>query len=145
MATNEEILGRADVNDIEAILSITNTDVDEVIHAVKDNAEAIFTWDYEKGQRPALNKLYEKAKTSQWNGETDLDWSIDVDVEKLVQMNPAQERTDAIMAEAASRNLPFAKWDEKRWLDFRIESQNWTLSQFMHGEQGALLCTAKIV
>ena len=26
-----------------------------------------------------------------------------------------------------------------------IESQNWVLSQFMHGEQGALLCTAKIV
>ena len=57
--------------------------VDETIHAVKDNAEAIFTWDYEKGARPALNKLYEKAKHSQWNGETDLDWSIDVDQEQL--------------------------------------------------------------
>ena len=30
---------------------------------MKDNADAIFTWDYEKGARPALNKLYEKAKT----------------------------------------------------------------------------------
>ena len=28
---------------------------------------------------------------------------------------------------------------------FNVENQNWTLSQFMHGEQGALLCTAKIV
>ena len=28
-----------------------------------------------------LGKLYERAKTSQWNGSTDLDWSIDVDVE----------------------------------------------------------------
>jgi hypothetical protein len=26
-----------------------------------------------------------------------------------------------------------------------MEYQNWLLSQFMHGEQGALLCTAKIV
>jgi hypothetical protein len=26
-----------------------------------------------------------------------------------------------------------------------VQSQNWTLSQFMHGEQGALICTAKIV
>ncbi len=26
-----------------------------------------------------------------------------------------------------------------------MESQNWTLSQFLHGEQGALICTAKIV
>jgi hypothetical protein len=30
-------------------------------------------------------------------------------------------------------------------MQFGIEQQNWMLSQFMHGEQGALLCTAKIV
>ena len=72
MSTNEELIGRDDINDLEAILAVTNTDVDEVIHAVKDNADAIFTWDYEKGARPALNRLYEKAKVSMWNGETDL-------------------------------------------------------------------------
>ena len=33
----------------------------------------------------------------------------------------------------------------KEWIRFGIEQQNWMLSQFMHGEQGALLCTAKIV
>jgi hypothetical protein len=37
------------------------------------------------------------------------------------------------------------KWDEKQFMRFGIENQNWMLSQFMHGEQGALLCTAKIV
>ena len=37
------------------------------------------------------------------------------------------------------------KWDEKRFIEFGIQNQNWLLSQFMHGEQGALLCTAKIV
>src|SRR4249920_1220773 len=87
MTTNEELIGRADVNDLEAILSITNTEADEVIHSVKDNAAAIFTWDYEKGARPALNKLYEKAKTSQWNGETDLPWELDVDQEQVVAAN----------------------------------------------------------
>src|SRR3546814_8978361 len=40
---------------------------------------------------------------------------------------------------------PFEKWGEKEWLQVGVESQNWMLSQFMHGEQGALLCTAKIV
>ena len=58
MTTNEEMLGRADVNDLEAILSITSKDADEMVHAVKDNADALFTWNYEKGERPALNKLY---------------------------------------------------------------------------------------
>ena len=87
MTTNEELIGRAEVNDLEAILAISNKDIHETIHAVKDNAEAIFTWDYEKGQRPALNKLYEKAKTSQWNGETDLPWDTDVDQGEVRRAN----------------------------------------------------------
>ncbi|MDQ1402934.1 MAG: hypothetical protein QOG03_1250, partial [Actinomycetota bacterium] len=49
--TNEELIGRDEINDLEAILSVSNTDVNETIHHVKDNAEAIFTWDYEKGAR----------------------------------------------------------------------------------------------
>ena len=40
---------------------------------------------------------------------------------------------------------PFEKWGDKEWIRFGVESQNWTLSQFMHGEQGALICTAEIV
>ena len=80
---DEEILGRPAVDDLEAILTTANTDVDEVIHAVRDNADVIFTWDYEKGARPALDKLYEKAKGSQWNGQTDLPWELEVDQEKI--------------------------------------------------------------
>src|SRR3546814_17602507 len=84
MSTNEELIGRADVNDLEAILGITKPAVDAAIHAVKHNAEAIFTWDYEKGARPALNRLYEKAKHSQWTGQTALPWDTDVDQAKGV-------------------------------------------------------------
>src|SRR5690606_7688184 len=40
---------------------------------------------------------------------------------------------------------PMQRWGDKEWLQFGMESQNWLLSQFMHGEQGALLCTARIV
>jgi hypothetical protein len=146
MSTNADLIGRDDVNDLDAILAITNTEVDAVVRAVKDNADALFTWDYEKGARPALNKLYEKAKVSQWNGETDLPWHLDVDLEKIaVATDLAQDRTDALLAAAAEANLPIVKWGEKEWTEFHIESQNWTMSQFMHGEQGALLCTAKIV
>ena len=81
--SNEDMIGRADMNDLEAILAVSNTDRDEAIHAVEDNCEAIFTWDYEQGRRPALNKLYEKAKSSQWNGQTDLDWSIEVGLVRI--------------------------------------------------------------
>jgi len=143
MATNEQLIGRSDVNDIEAILSVTNTDVDATVHAVRDNAEAIFTWDYEKGARPKLSRLYEKAKTSMWNGETDLPWDTEVDQESVVMANAAA--TGGFAQGMDVTGTPFASWTDAEWLRLGIESQNWTLSQFMHGEQGALVCTAKIV
>jgi len=143
MSSNESLIGRAEVNDLEAILAVANTDVNEVIHAVEDNADAIFTWDYEKGQRPALNKLYEKAKSSQWNGETDLDWSIAVDQEAVVAANAVQNGFLEQNLDLSGTQMEH--WDDAKWLEFGIEGQNWMLSQFMHGEQGALVCTAKIV
>ncbi|MEI8240160.1 MAG: ferritin-like domain-containing protein, partial [Actinomycetota bacterium] len=73
--TNEEIIGRSEINDIDAILAIPNADPNEIEHVVKNNADTIFTWDYTL-QRPALRKLYEKAKTGQWNGSTDLPWHL---------------------------------------------------------------------
>ncbi|MGV3758953.1 MAG: ferritin-like domain-containing protein [Actinomycetota bacterium] len=145
MTTNEEMLGRADVNDLEAILSITSADVHELVHTVKDNADAIFTWDYEKGARPALNKLYEKAKNAQWNGETDLPWETEVDIEEVVANAPRDPNLDPVFVAAQQPGQPLHAWTEKEWNQLRIESQNWTMSQFMHGEQGALICTAKIV
>jgi hypothetical protein len=140
-----DIIGRADVNDLEAILAVSNQDVDEAIHAVKDNADAIFTWDYEKGARPALNKLYEKAKHAQWNGETDLDWSIEVDPAQVFMGLEGEVAAGPFAAIAAVEDSPFANFEKPQWEALAVESLNWRLSQFMHGEQGALLCTAKIV
>jgi hypothetical protein len=145
MATNEDMIGRRDVDDLESILAIANTDVDEVIHTVSDNADAIFTWDYQKGERPALNKLYEKAKHSQWNGETDLPWDTEVDVEKQATEMGGNPQIQRFREAANTPGSPFEHFTERQWTDLVIEGQNWRLSQFMHGEQGALLCTAKIV
>jgi hypothetical protein len=143
-STVDEMIGRDAVNDIEAILAVSNTDVDEVIHAVKSSYDTIFTWDYEKSSRPKLSRLYEKAKTSMWNAQTDLPWDTVVDQDKLVQeqkllMGPP------LHTYANLKGTAFEHWGEKEWDQLAIESQNWTLSQFLHGEQGALLCTAKVV
>ncbi len=144
MRETVEIIGRDDINDLEAILSVVNTDVDEERHAVHSVYDTIFTWDYEKGQRPKLDKLYEKAKKTQWNGQTDLPWETEVDQEKLVVANAA---ANGGLGEGHRRQSGrrSRSWGDKEWIQFGVESQNWTLSQFMHGEQGALVCTAKIV
>jgi hypothetical protein len=145
MSTNEELIGRADINDIESILAIATEEGESNIRAVKDHAEAIFTWDYEKGRRPALNKLYEKAKHSQWNGETDLPWDTAVEPMQLVELQRASfGMTPESRAEKVAGTV-FEKWGDKEFDQLGMESNNWVLSQFMHGEQGALICTAKIV
>ncbi|MEM9134627.1 MAG: ferritin-like domain-containing protein [Actinomycetota bacterium] len=127
------------------LLAESNSDVDTAIRTVVNNADTIFTWDYEKGTRPALNKLYEKAKHSQWDGEKDLDWSIDVDQEKLVRESGIPNRETLLELGIDIDDTVLEKWGDKEWLTFEMESGAWALSQFMHGEQGALVCTAKIV
>ncbi|HEU5151428.1 MAG TPA: ferritin-like domain-containing protein, partial [Iamia sp.] len=143
--TTSEDADRARMADLEAILSVSNTDVDEAIHTVQDNADAIFTWDYEKGARPSLEKLYEKAKHSQWNGQTDLDWSIEVDQEEFAKAISEMRRMQLAEQGVDFTHTPFETWGDKEWTQLSMETQNWSLSQFMHGEQGALICTAKIV
>ena len=110
-----DMIGRSDVDDMEAILAIANTDVDEALHVVADNADAIFTWDYEKGARPALNKLYEKAKKSQWNGETDLPWDTEVDIEPNLSLTrrvtaPKSEVTSSKSAATIRSRQGSSRW-----------------------------------
>ena len=135
---------RGDVNDVEAIMSLTNRDTTAELAAVESHFDSIFTWDYTKGTRPALNKLYEKAKGSQWDGEKDLDWSIEVDEEKVASDLAVAAPGDGWVRERAEEEGLFKGWTDKQWLKLGMEGQNWRLSQFMHGEQGALICTARI-
>jgi len=141
---NAELIGREDLNDFEEIFSLIGKVEPEGRHVVEDNCPAEFTWNYEKGERPKLDKLYEKAKRSQWNGSTDLPWDTLVDQEAIATQAFADGATGPI-ANADLSGTAFAAFGEKEWVTMNMEYQNWTLSQFMHGEQGALLCTAKIV
>jgi hypothetical protein len=140
----QELIDRDQANDLDAIMAVANPYIGAATTTVADGADAMFTWDYEKGARPGLNKLYEKAKNSQWNGETDLDWSIDVDQEAIAVFAQGAEPDWAAM-NFDPTGTGLEKWGSKEWIQWGIEQQNWSLSQFMHGEQGALICTAKIV
>ena len=133
-------------DDLEAILAQVAADDGEVAHAVRAVFDTTFTWDYAKGERPALDKLYEKAKTSQWNGTTDLDWSTDVDYERTAtELAQNDRRIQYIRAIVDEPGSPVAKWGEREIIEYAMENLAHRLSQFLHGEQGALLCTARIV
>ncbi|HWE65274.1 MAG TPA: ferritin-like domain-containing protein [Acidimicrobiales bacterium] len=115
----------------------------ESIEVITDNADRLFLWEYGR-DRSQLVTLYNKAMGSQWNSVTDLDWSIDVDPEKLVaeQQSPVLELAHLVGAMPGS---PLAKWSEKQYSQLGIEFFKANLSQFMHGEQGAMMTAAKIV
>ncbi len=145
MRSNAEIIGRESITDMEAIMAVVGHQEPDGRHQVVDQCPAEFTWDYEKGARSKLDRLYEKAKKAQWNAQTDLPWEIEVDQEAIVIAN-AEANNDALRwANTDFSGTCLEKWGDPEWMRFGIENQNWMLSQFMHGEQGALLCTAKIV
>src|SRR2546428_8208987 len=129
MASTHEILGRQEVDDLEAILAVTNTDVDEVEHLVQSNGDAIFTWDYDRS-RPALGKLYERAKKSQRNAQTDLPWDTDVDQDHVVLEN-ALANNMTFGSELDTKGTPFEKWGDAECLAFPAHSQNVPLPSFL--------------
>ena len=55
-------------------------EVRSTIKLIDDHAPSIFMWSYER-EREQLVTLYNKAKASQWNSVTELDWATDVDPE----------------------------------------------------------------
>ena len=117
-------------------------EVDEAVKLVNDHAQRIFLWNYERS-RGQLVTLYNKAMASQWNSVTELDWDTEVDPEELIDWDAPIMR----LADEARRvdGSPIASWGEAELTQLGIESLKAQLSQFMHGEQGALICTAKIV
>ncbi|MBZ0253770.1 MAG: ferritin-like domain-containing protein [Candidatus Methylomirabilis sp.] len=102
---------------------------------LRTSFETTYTWDYQTG-RADLRTLYEKAKRGQWNAALDMAWATDVDPE--AELVP-------------DMNIPIygtRLWDRltKREIErLRHENLSWTLSQFLHGEQGALLVSAQVV
>jgi hypothetical protein len=104
---------------------------------VTTHNDAQFVWDYARN-RADLAKLYEAAKASQWNGATDLDWTIDVD---------PHDTARELIPDAW---LPLADVPEYRALPQREQQVHrwaltaWILSQFLHGEQGALYAACQV-
>ncbi|MEA3020825.1 MAG: hypothetical protein QOI47_2349 [Actinomycetota bacterium] len=126
---------------LAAIVAEANTEPDSGVHYVLTPAETAFTWDYTP-TRPQLVRLYEKAKGAQWDA-ADLPWHIEVDQERTALAEAAL--MGGFAAGADLSGTAFSHWNEAEWVALSVESQNWMLSQFLHGEQGALVCTGKLV
>jgi hypothetical protein len=117
--------------------------MDESIQIIEDHANRLYLWNYDR-DRGQLVTLYNKAMGSQWSSVTDLDWSTDVDPERVVAEQDSPMLALARLA-GALPGSPLAAWSEKEYSQLGIEFFKASLSQFMHGEQGAMMTAAKIV
>jgi P-aminobenzoate N-oxygenase AurF len=96
--------------------------------------ETLWDYDYEP-THDELSTLYETAKKNQWNGSTQLDWSRPVGKEGPV-LN--------VHLAFAGTNF-FSRLTEEQQREIEIKVSSWRLSQFLHGEQGALVVCGQLV
>jgi len=98
--------------------------------------EARFSWDY-GSDRERLLALYQKGKDRQWDSTTRISWDLAVDPSDVLGTPDEQ------MGIYGSR-----QWDKlgpAGRLTLRQHAAAWEFSQFLHGEQGAVVCAARIV
>jgi hypothetical protein len=94
-----------------------------------------YTWGYQE-TRAKLKDLYTKAKRGQWVPEDVLPWQIQPDLAQ--SMGP-----EHLLPLYGSDIL--ARMGHEERIQLNLETSSWTLSQFLHGEQGALLAAAQLV
>ena len=110
------------------------SDVARDIETILTTFDTNYAWNYGT-VKEGLRDLYEKAKREQWNGTVQLAWDTPVDPEGEIipqVYNPLEDYA------------PYKRLDEKRVREFRHATMALQLSQFMHGEQGALIVASQL-
>jgi len=108
---------------------------DAELETILTSFDTSYAWNY-ASVKEGLRDLYEKAKREQWNAADQLDWSTPVEPESH------------IIPAAISPLLGFAPYEK---LDDRERARvghaviSLQLSQFLHGEQGALIVASQLV
>ena len=108
---------------------------EDVVEIFNTPLTGCYNWDY-KVQDNRIKKLYELGKELEWNVEKDVDWSI-----------PYPEFSDEgfkFMDDQWKNHKDYAKLSYEDRCQFIKDSQDWTISQLMHGEQGALLVASQL-
>jgi hypothetical protein len=101
-----------------------------------------YNWDYRVAD-DRIHKLYELGKELNWNATLDVHWDQTPDF-KDAPPRTAERKREIL---ESSPWIGYAPWDEmsdERKLEFVRHDEAWSLSQFLHGEQGALLVASQL-
>ncbi|MBL4866800.1 MAG: diiron oxygenase [Pseudomonadales bacterium] len=114
---------------------LTPDDVDHIYQIFETPLTGSYNWDYNSADT-RIRKLYELGKQYNWNVETDLDWST--------KFPKDQYPTDPAFNPFIDYP-PYQKLSEAEKIRFEWHQLGSSLSQFLHGEQGALLVASQLV
>jgi len=109
--------------------------LDEELETILTSFDTSYAWNY-GNVKEGLRDLYEKAKRDQWNSTTQLAWETEVDPESGIlpaAINPLAEY-------GPYQRLSAREKDRLRHAQVALQ-----LSQFLHGEQGALIVASQLV
>ena len=109
--------------------------IDSELETILTSFDSSYAWNY-TSVKEGLRDLYEKAKRDQWNSTTQLAWDTPVEPESDIlppQLNPL------------AGYAPFEKLDAKERARLQHAQVALQLSQFLHGEQGALIVASQLV
>jgi hypothetical protein len=109
--------------------------LDQELETILTSFDTNYAWNY-GSLKEGLRDLYEKAKRDQWNGTTQLAWDTEVDPESEI----LPQATNPLAGYG-----PFEKLDEKERTRLRHAQVSLQLSQFLHGEQGAMIVASQLV
>jgi P-aminobenzoate N-oxygenase AurF len=104
--------------------------------AVPAGGETLFSWDYGAGTDQMLH-LYSRGKQRQWDADVRLNWDHEVDPD-----NPLGLPDEFVWIAGTP---VWERLSEPERITVRQHMAGWLYSQFLHGEQGALVSAAKVV
>jgi len=96
-----------------------------------------YNWDYTVVE-DRIKKLYELGKELNWNVSSDLDWSENYPKDQMMINYDLFQTPESVLRGYDDLS------DEKK-IEMDRHRVSWNISQFLHGEQGALLVASQLV
>tara|TARA_B100000212_G_C27365401_1_gene530102 strand:- start:603 stop:1709 length:1107 start_codon:yes stop_codon:yes gene_type:complete len=116
-------------------INLTQKQVEDVVEIFHTPLTGAYNWDYTVADN-RIKKLYELGKELNWNGSIDLNWDY---------THPADERIIEPDEELPHEALDaYNDLSEEEKILFDRHSTAELMSQFLHGEQGALLVASQL-
>ena len=118
---------------VENELGLSEQQVEDVAEIFQTPLTGAYNWDYTI-QDNRIKRLYELGKELNWNAGTDIDWS-----------QPMPDRGETPPPIFWDDYKPYQELSNEDKFKFLQHRGSWSLSQFLHGEQGALLVASQLV